>query len=136
MKHKGYIRDYDLVKILATIIEIRILDIHLCRQLQTDHPRLRDSRTGQEHRHQELASTKHSPRITTSSRSSARRTRKDISELESQGIKSTSRREIGRSMRNTDTFRGFSSPSTSKTSPTPACHTVSARKCESDNPSH
>ena len=52
LKYKGYIRDYDLVKMLATHIEIRILDFHLRRQLQADRPRLGTSRTGQEHRGQ------------------------------------------------------------------------------------
>lgn len=51
LKYKGYIRDYDLVKMLATNIERRILDIHLRRQLQTDHTRLGTSRADKEHRH-------------------------------------------------------------------------------------
>lgn len=43
---RGYIRDYDLVTQKAPYLERRVLYLHLPRQLQTDRPRLGNTRAG------------------------------------------------------------------------------------------
>jgi hypothetical protein len=52
LKFKGYIRDYDLVKMLATNIEIRIFHLHLHRQFQTSRSRFRTRGANSKHLHQ------------------------------------------------------------------------------------